>query len=418
MYTLVSARLKERGIGKRWLPVAVGTMLMRDIYSTYVDGWFVLTNPAINGSVYVDLNTIRRSKTLPVRGGITFNAWLADIGNRALPTVPPQTITTTRIKYSDASRALYDVRRIHPTSPPSVVYPLGERKDLLLQKLGVQPIDVFENCMASVNGLWHITDYIVDGVKVKGGGRTVEIGNVNNVGLLSFRNIGKIVSIPFQEEDIVRPREDIPFKQSVWVKLNTDLTNKSVVLSLGGYLHVADGVCEVVNEAEGVIKINMNMINLLPRYFESKRMIDLSSLNLAIDEDEPDKIGREDLFSDDVIKAYLQLPQSFATVVDAPMLYRAVLPVGNFKMPGQYETYAEPRYPLRLRTGWMPEYWVSKQDGVWVMRVCNNSAPNYVFETTGYQNQPVVNDAELPANPLSYSIAEFLEIGCERRVNA
>jgi hypothetical protein len=418
MYTYVSATLKARGKNQRYQAVDISLMLMKDIFSRYLDGYIRFTNSSISGSIFVDLNTLRSSTTLPLRPNMSFTNWLGTLGNRTIPALLAEpTFENTTVVYSDAKRAVYDVKRVHPTFSPTVETPLATRTDLQVRKTGVNPTDFYQHVLVSVNGLFHLTDSYSTMTRVKDGGRSVEICNNNQVGLLSFKHIGAITSHPITEPMIVRPSETIPHKQSVWIDTGLDLTNKSVILSLGGYLHINDLVYDVISLNPGIIKVNFDKVQLMHRIMESRRVIDLSALELSVGSNNDQLVGLDELYSDAVLKRYLQLRQSFFVVVDTPSLYTDTqLLQKSPGIPGLYISPSEPVYPMRLRFGNFAEYWPRKEDDVWTLSVADNAARNYLFETTRWQSNPTADSTVVANDPFDISHAHLVEIGSQVRI--
>lgn len=412
-YTYVSAKLRARGKNTAFENVDISQMLMSDIFANYVDGYIKLTNPAFTAPKYVYLETLKKG-AVPVRPALTFETWLASNANRTIPAANVEpTLTTTNILYSDAWRALYDIARVHPITHPSVPQPLGTRTDLMLSRDGGNIQDMADYLMVTVNGLFHLTDYHSVGLRVKKGGQSVELCNQNNVGLVSFKDIGKLTYVPIQSAMLQKPEPTYDYSDTTYLDLGVDLSGKSVMLVIGGYLHVNDAVYDVVDAEAGIVKVNVNQIDLVRRIFESKKIIDLTSLNLSVAVTNEDIISLLELNSDAVIESYLTLPQSFAVVVDTPYLYHRTHIVGKPGLPDFYESPAEPLYPLQLQTGIMPEYWCRKQDNVWVLTVNSNKEPNYLYETTRWRLNNVVDNATIAQKPYDYSLAHLFQISSD-----
>lgn len=420
MYTYVSALMKPRARGSRWQNVNISAMLMRNIFRDYFDGYIKLTNPALSSGAprWLRLQDLKTS-SIRKRPGMSFTAWLAEIGSITLPTTTQEpSVETKRVLYSDAYRSRYLVDRIHPTANPSIPYPLADKTDLLLSRTGVQPEDFYENVMVSVNGLFHMTDLSIYGVKVKDGGKSADVSQRNNIGLLSFREIGTIEHHTLDSSMMTKPLPAINYKQSFWLNTGINMVGKSPILVLGGYLHVQDSVFEVVNPALGLIKVNMDKVALLHRFFESKNIIDLTSLDLAEASYNDELVAIEELYSDETIEALVDLSQTFLVLVDAQELYIDTHLLQVNGIPGVYFSGAEPHFPLKTRWGLMPEYWLRKEYEQWVLSIHNGLAPNYLFETYEWQNSLSVDTTQESEQPVELMRAHLLEIGNETIVFA
>lgn len=416
MYTYVSALMKARGKNTRWLPVNISTVQMRDIFKKYYDGYITLTNPALSNGAprYMRLQDLKKA-SIRVIPNLSFTNFLANIGNRTLPTTSDlPVVENTQALYADAIKARYDIQRVHPSAPPENPYPLGAKTDLLLNKTGVISSNLYNNCMFTVNGLFHMADLSIYGTKIKDGGRTCEVSNMNNVGILSFREIGQIEYLPVNSGMMVTPDVLIQEKQSVWLDTNTDMTNKTPILVIGGYMHIQDSVFSVINVERGLIHINFQKIQFLHRYFESKEIIDLSSLGLTVASYNDQLVALEELYSEEVISAYIDLSQTFVVLVDAPMLYTDVHPVHKTFAPGVYQTGAMPKHILQTQYGHCPEYWARKEYDQWILSTAHGTTPNFLFDTTNWQSFTAVDNAEEASNPRALHKGRMIEIGCER----
>lgn len=416
MYQLVSATLKTREKAAMYESVDISQIQMKNLFATYLDGYITLTNPQLSGNQYVDLNALRAS-TLPLHPSLTFHAWLGSIGNLIIPAVLTQPIIATQhAVYSDAFRARYDIVRAHPTFALNVDVPLADKTDVVMTKTGVDPTVLFNNVLVSVNGLFHITDnYLGTHLRVKGGGKSCEIADRNNIALYSFKDVGEIQSVPITDPMITVSDIDVLYKQTVWINTGIDLTNKSVMVVLGGYLHACDNTYSVVNQELGVIQLNMDKIQLPQRYFESKKLIDLSSLEMTVNSSNPELISVAELYSNDVITRYLKLYQSYIVVVDTPTLYKQLHRLTPADLPGLYLNVSEPIYPLILRTGIAPEYWPRKEHDLWVLNVADNLSPNYRFESIPWEGEDFLAPVLEANQPNEYSTADLLEIGSQVR---
>ena len=100
-------------------------------------------------------------------------------------------------------------------------------------------------CLISVNGLLHKADGSVNGLYVRDGAKSSRIANKTNVGIISFKDVGEFDIIPINRNMIKQPSETLRLKEKIYLDLNTDLSNKTVLLSLGGYLHAVDNIVRI-----------------------------------------------------------------------------------------------------------------------------------------------------------------------------
>lgn len=413
MYQFVTARLKKRGNGEVFKTVNISAMTMRDIFNTYSRGYITLTN-IVNQTVYLQLVDLKAHE-VRMRLDRTFEIWLQGIGSNALPTTTTEPEIEDNIAlYSDLVQAGYDIQRVHPTFHPSTVVPESTKTDLLINRPNTDMTVFLNHTIVTVNGLCHITDSFEDKVRVVGGGKSTLIYENNTAGFISFNNIAQLQRIPITEVMLDRPDDDIPYRQTVWIKLGVDLTNKSVLLSLGGYLHINDNAYKIINHVEGIIQINLETVNLVKRIFESKKLIDLDSLDLTESDHYESVLLLPEVNSDEFIVKYLTLSQTFAIVVDAPIVSVETELVEKTNLKGVYTHHTRPNYPLRLQSGLLPEYWAKQEYAVWVLTLKDNIVKNYHFETTRYLEEDVVTDNPVGNDPYRFSIAHLLKIKVQK----
>lgn len=425
MYSYSSAFLRLRGRRARHETIDVSQMNLFDIFSQFADGYFTLLyalpsvgNPnPIGAPVYVKLNDLKAA-AVPF-ANLPFEQWLTYLGNRALPhtTVAP-TVTIQTAKYSDAFQSQYNVQRVHPTYAPEVPTPLSTKTDLLLTKMGVSAADASDYLMVSVGGFWHYTQSDADGLRVRDGGMVADRG-VNTVGLLSFRDLGTVSKTRILPGMLGRGKPTIPYSQEVYITTNADLTNAYPILVIGGYLHVCD-IYEVVNAEMGIIRVDFQKIQLLHRYFESKDVIDLSSLGLSVDADNSDAVSLDELYSDEVIEKYLTLTQSFIVWVNGCSSIYCMKHLNSApQQPGIIEAPTDAIYPLQTAFGHTPEYWRNRvTEDIWepklyALDVESNVRQNYLFEETRWLGYTILDNAKAVNKPISYTVSHLLEIGNE-----
>lgn len=412
MYQYVAAIAKDKDPRSQWQTTDVHQLTFNEMRQRYSDVLFHLSNPALPGERWISLKDLL---TVGVRLDMTPVNWLAQWGNKPLPDKEgAPTIEKGHVLYRDAWQAGYKFHHIQPGGPINDNLPLSDRTSLLLQKTNLDYADMHSKVLVTVNGLLHLTDYNSDGLHVIQGGKTVQHAARNHVGIINFADVGALSFTPITSGIIEKGLDtDLDLAECLYLNLNQDLTGKTVMLSIGGYLHTLDNVYQVVNPVEGIVKVRLRHVNLMHRIFESRDIISLSSMALTSHQMNSGLVSPTELFSDTVIESYMTLPQSFAIVVDAPNLYVEKRPLEKAKLPGLYYNSYEPTVPMQLRTGLMPEYWSREEWGKWVLSVTDNLSRNYHFETLDWREEGYVDPGLEPHDQYDYSIAHLMEIGTE-----
>lgn len=407
MYQLVTALAKPKGRNGRWLEVDLSTTLLSQIYRDYSRAILILSNDLLSSNVSLDIEAIRDQAVMV---DLNPNAWFATLGNKSLPTsntIPELQVKT--VKYSDAWYSNYNVQPVDNLAHPNAQLPTSEKEDLLLTRAKTDYSLFHKNCLVTVNGLVHRTQLSGYGIYVDDGAASGRIANRNQIGIISFREVAEIEIVPITRDMIYRNHPDLKLGDRAYVNLGRELDGKTVLMVLGGYLHVLDSSYSCVGDT--MMMINFAYVPLAQRYFQSKHLIDLSSLGLSEVEVNKELTSVEELFSDEVIEAYMTLSQSFFVIVDTPELYIERHKLENTKLPGRFICGIQPVYPLEVGLGRMGDYWKVNDDGRWVIAVEENYLPEYQFEHTHWKKNHAIDDSRITTSPIRYNSGYMLEIG-------
>ena len=410
MYHLISAIAKPLNGNGRWVDVAIGDIALNSLFSTYSRILATLSNPFITGNVSLDLADIRENI-----GGqsITFNEFLTQNGNGALPTSTTLPVINPRyVRYADAFRAGYKIIPVHPGASVDAVYTPAERTCLYLTRPKTDYSLFYESCLVSVNGFFHPTDAGPDGVYVKDGMRSCMKSRQNQLGLVSFRELGKLSFHPITNSNLYKQIADQPFAERAYVDLGVDVSNKTVMLVLGGYLHVLDANAFFrVNDTS--FGIDMANLPLLERFQESRNYLDLSVLPLATTSRNLSQVSVANFFNEAVMRAYLTLPQSFFVVLDNPDIFVEKELVRKSRMPDVFISYTKAIHPLVVGVGKLGNYWATLEDGQYSITCRDSVRHDRVFNTVDTKAQKSVANSNVPEHPFEASAAYFLKIGTD-----
>ncbi len=416
MYYYTSALVLPKSPNARWVLEDVSRVSLQSLMDDYIEAYIGVQIP--NGATFFTSKTDIFSSWFPMNLSTTLEQWLTGLPtafmlpkvSASLPTVSKQTILAT-----SGYNALYHPTRIPPASMAiATPEPLGALTDVLVTRTGTNYNDLYNYCIFTINGFVHNSQLISGtGIRIVGGGSTNDISNNNHFGIISFRSIGTIQQIPFTKSMLSTPDPLMLVGQTAYINLGVSLLNKSVILSIGGYLHSNDNTFKIVNYETGLIVVNLNNINLAERLFESAKHIDLSSLGLTKHPYDTQAINFNDLSNNTIMTNYLTLSQSFAIVVNTPSLYTALNLVESSNLPGRFITQSEPIFPLSLASGRLPEYTVVNDHGKYTLGIDNALIPNYQFETTDWQNDTWLFPNLMNDKPYKQSLGHLLEIGTE-----
>ena len=398
MYTYLDAVLRAKGKNKTWKSVNISLLPMVEVFNRFIDGYIKLSNPVLSPDpIYVNFLELKKAN-IPFYN-LTFELWLASLVNTPLPVyITPPLFTNTNVIFSDAVQAKFKLLACKPNEPLTTTG--SNLTDICLTKDYIDYPLLRNRVITTVNGILHYSYGIDEHLIIKDGNKvnkTRQFKGISQydgidfkVGLISFAAIGDVTQIPIQENMLKQLALTIPFKQAVVIDTNTDLRNKTVFVSIGGYLHGLDKIVDVVNAQEGLIRLNMEYLTLARRVFELKDTIDISALAITESENKPNALVVKEIESNDFITKLLTMSQSFIIVVDTPLMTMENITIDNAQLFGVYEYGKEPLYPLMTPSGRFNEYWRSSQYDKWVMTVSENLYKQYTYETTEWKQDKVI----------------------------
>ena len=408
MYTYIKAVVLSRSTGAQYQEVDLEGSVVYSIYNTYREIALELSHPALTDHVYVDFNQLRHEfSSYPG----TLAILLIELEDRALTTIPELPSTTLRYaRYSDAVQACYKVettcldQAVTPTTPESDKHDLQLTRPLYQTDMRL----VHTHCLVSVNGYFHPTDADTDGqyAYVRAGADSLHRCRNNQLGLLSFLDIGELTQIPITTPMLLANPDGVHLKDRVSLALPVSLVDKTPLVVLGGYL-LFPAADVMWPSGDQTLTLNLGNMPLLERYYESRLALNLDALGL---EEGTDGVDTTVFYSDTVMAQYLTLPQSFVVLVDTPALQVEKLFVQRSRLPGTLITYQEPVDPLFINHGRVADYWKRPDTGYWSLNITDDYFRHFLFSETEPQSLRAVTGNCLPDHPYPLSRGYFLEI--------
>lgn len=420
MYQYVKSFVKPVGVNQLYQDINVSLMRLSQIDKKFIDGFIELSHTAIDGPVYLSLQDLK-SCDLPKRDNLTFEYWLSYIGDKSLPTTDkPTTYTYKTISHRDAIQAGYHPMACSLEAHYDANLPQSEKKDLYLTK-STGAIGLLRNrALISVNGHLHTHTPYYKGVCVLGGGEMPTQSGDIICSITSFADIGDVSFIPFTADMIHRYAPATPYNQKAVIDTAVDLSDKTVMLSLGGVLVYASKVLEIVNPEAGVVKLNLNNFDLIEAIYGAIGNINLESLGILNENSLSTNyhIAKQMLTSDAVVLKYLQLKQTFLIVIDNPNVEIRKEPISPTGIDGKFETHFNPSLPLIDDIGRVAEYWVTSQNNGWY--VLHTKARAYKKRITQtIRNKDITSlNASMPVNAFYSFTPHFLAIRAQTLVES
>jgi hypothetical protein len=410
MYTLVSAIGKRKAVGSRWVSVDISDITLNEIYRDYQEVYAVLSNTFYTGNRTLLLSSIKNNA---MSTEMTLPEYLTSIGNTTLPVITQlYKIETKWVGYNDAFKAHYKIRPTPSNGHVDSTIPLSERDWLSITRPNTDYNLFFKSCLISVNGLFHRTDtdgervYIIDGMK------SCRKAGENQMGITSFMKLGELEFLPMTQQMIHRRYSDEPLKQRVYIDIGTAKPGKYPMLVLGGYLYLLDQR-SFFQVSDTIYGFNIRNIPWRERFFESRELIDLSSLELEEILHNDNQVVESELYSDSNITKMFTLSQSFLVFIDNPDLFIEYDTLRRSSLANIYTSYTQPKYPLTLGYGRLGDYWSVKEDGQWSVTVQDNIKWNYIFNTVPEGDLISYDNGVTSWDPFEKSRCQFMRIGSD-----
>lgn len=217
--------------------------------------------------------------------------------------------------------------------------------DLFITKEGVDPIDLQKHVLFTVNGFLHQTDANSKGLWVTDGYKTIRRRKKHCIGAISFENLGSVKQIDIKEDMLSKLNEKVGYYSECVIDIGEDVSNKTVMLVLGGYLHVLDfDVFTLISSS--AIKVKFKNIPLLERVHASADDLDMADVFFHKTYGDRNVILR-DIYSDDFIVDYLKHSTSFIVLLDNPEIFKEITYPQQRNIPNNYLTDTKPYRQLR-----------------------------------------------------------------------
>lgn len=405
MYTLIRAYGVKKTINSLWVDQDVTGLTIQSLLYDFTSLYLELSNPFITGSVYVSMDALRDQDTT-----LTLDAFFAANPNVVLGTVDAiPTFRRASTMYMDATRAGYHVDVAQPGRRVDDITDRTNRTEIVINRTGTSPKDLHDYCLVTVNGFLHMTDYDEDHLYVPSGGQSLLKSRRGSCGINSFERIGKLNCQRILAADISPTDASIPLHQQFIIQAPASMRGKPLMLSLGGYLVTPEA--NVMQQiSDDLWLVNMQVLDYIARYFESKDYVDFSSLELTEFPKDPNKVSLIELSSDEVTMRYLTLVQSFFISVDAERLTFTKHFVKHAPAPNRYIAYSNPTQALFLGRGRQADYWKNPQESVWEITVEDGYYPRFTRDHRDRRELDADSNTNSPYRLYENSRAYMLEI--------
>ena len=281
--------------------------------------------------------------------------------------------------------------------------------DLFITKEGVNPIDLQKHVLFTVNGFLHQTDANSKGLWVTDGYKTIRRRKKHCIGAISFENLGSVKQIDIKEDMLSKLNEKVGYYSECVIDIGEDVSNKTVMLVLGGYLHVLDfDVFTLISNS--AIKVKFKNIPLLERVHASADDLDMADVFFHKTYGDRNVILR-DIYSDDFIVDYLKHSTSFIVLLDNPEIFKEITYPQQRNIPNNYLTDTKPILPMMTRLGKFEEYVAIRDVGKYVLETADCQYHVRFYNSYRIEDKNTyLNDAGIPTNRLRIPQAYFFNL--------
>lgn len=425
MYVLVRSRYRADRRNGRWKDANLANELVTTLSANYGDIYLYIQYPGPGEAITKVLrwdNVVTQLSS--VDPSVTVQQWLTAIGNQTLPfesKIPSEDVRL--VKYAQAWHCGYSLQPVARQGHVDAGGSSFHKEDLLMVHPTHSPKDVYEKALITVNGFFHLCDYTSAGLRIIDGNTTLRKGNDNQVGIYSFEKIGNVKYVPITDSMVSGQNAEAPLWDGTYVTIpeGVDIENKTVLLVTGGYLSILSEDYQRVGSRTWRVRFGAMMF--LDRYFDSYYAMDLSSLGLTIDPENPTLFKVDELKNDSVIRKYMTLSQSFLIVVDSPSFFQEYEQVEYLNLPGRFIDSKYDRMPLVGAYGKMLDYHVIKEpkldyiipkvENQYVYCAVQNRRNHYDANTRPWPQQRIVDSGRYPAWRFRHETAYYRVFGVE-----
>lgn len=381
MYVYVKSVLRKKNTDEPWMDVNIANMLLSDLFNNYTSGYIKLTNKYLSKPVYMDLQEFKAmSITTP---DLTFNMWLTYMGDLTFATNEVEPVMHQGIvTYCDAWQAGYNIKRMNHLNTETENMVDGDLPHLHISKVGVAAKTLSDYALTIVNGYLHFSDTHKDGVKVFDAAKTIDKSGHNQIGLMSFYEVGKIKQVKITEKMISPTHSTSSLSRGLFINLGQDINRYKVMMSIGGFLHYGKDSFSIVNTDEGIIRVDIDSIDIHEKLLMAMNDIEFNEGTLGISENFPGSIVKEKILSDSSLKHFFTHNTSFIILVDTEVMSIEREMLDNVNLFSLYEYHTKPNLPMIDYYGRLPIYHFQEQVGKYVIKTTPQYSSFNNYRTT------------------------------------
>ncbi|QXO09978.1 hypothetical protein pEaSNUABM37_00017 [Erwinia phage pEa_SNUABM_37] len=406
MYKYVACISQTKGSRPRLVNDDISAMQVADVVRAYSENRVIVSNTFLTKNVCLRLQDYY-AELVAFSG--TLDQWFATLGSRSLTTTDTlPNLTERHAKFSNLNAWWFTQKPTLIRSHPTTNFTFADAEDLLISKKGVDYKALFATSLFTVNGYLHRSVVSDDGIYILDACRDAWHANEVNTGALTFNNLSTLSIHPISAGDIYPADEYSSLKEQMMLKLPFNAKGKSVALVVGGILYWQNDLLTLISDTTA--NFLTGRVDWVDRFFYDRDYINLDAVPAKINPDEPNVMTKEVLESDDFIKSWFLLSQSFWVVFDNPLLYLDMVPLERHTWPGLFTVPTDEPVPVVLNNGVMAEPLLrpgEKRHRLLTRHLKKRGALN---STVGYKQEAIVTDYALMSDPWLKPNAYWLKI--------
>lgn len=313
-------------------------------------------------------------------------------------------VNINKVFYCNAWSSGFEIKITDRTKHPEVDLLPSEARDVYLKNDDVDCNVINRTSLVSVNGLIHDSISTSKGITVIEGNHCKN--GDNHIGLIRFSQLGALIKERVTRDNLMTAETSgVPLREGAYIKLRTSLKGKTIVASIGGFLHVLDGVIDVVDNK--LIKINMLKLPLVERYMSTKHLYPYTCEEGLVKDE---SINRQHFLDNDNLADYLTSGNTFIALLERSDLKCEHVPLATQELPGKYIVKQTFNEPLVFDNGLIAEYRFGCNNESIVLETQPVLRVNRRMRTTDYHDQSWVNLSADPAYYREYGDLRMLRL--------
>jgi hypothetical protein len=347
MYTLIKALCRTE---RTWKETDVSDLPLKELYRIYNEVLLILSHPYWPTDRVLEMGTLRVDL---IASNATVGDWLASLGNTTLDTSGEADVYLTRkdVCYYRVWDTGFDVDFTNLGVHPDHDINETAARDLRVSKTGVDPADLYNNFLFTVNGFIHPVAATEHGVYIQDGNLTGTTENDNRLGMIDFRGVGGIEYHPIDDSTIL-DKPMVPANDRVKVTVDVPTEDRTFMVVLGGFLMPLDSVVRA--SGDNTVVLDFSNLDMEKRFLVGRKSLgypDIMPESFFDYSFSPMYLNSAEFYS-----ALLRNKFSFLVSIKNPKIYTEHRYLEYSGLPGRYYSPHLARGIVQFSNGKLADY--------------------------------------------------------------